>query len=88
MLIDYDTLQSQLAPETLDNLIREYLFRQIGDEGFDQVDSKGLISATEQVRAAMAKGDLVVEYAEDDQSIAIRSKQDLITSANGEFEVS
>ncbi|MBY5993058.1 YheU family protein [Ferrimonas balearica] len=77
MLIDYPTLKDALAPDTLDNLCREYLIRQLGDEGFDQADPDKLAQGIAQVRQALAAGTLLVEYSEADESVAIRRREEL-----------
>ncbi|MBY5922431.1 YheU family protein [Ferrimonas balearica] len=78
MLIDYATLKDALAADTLDNLCREYLVRQIGDEGFDQTDSAELAEGVARVQRALARGELVVEYSEADESVAIRRREELV----------
>lgn len=75
MLIDYPTLLAQLPRETLDNLIREHLLANVGDEQFDTVDAQGLSQAIEQGHAALRRGDWVVEFAEESESIAIRPRE-------------
>ncbi len=77
MLIDYPTLRQALAPDTLDNLVREFLIRQIGDEGFDQVDPAQLAEGMAKVHKALQVGDLVVEYSEEDESVAIRPREEV-----------
>lgn len=74
MLVPYESLQ-QLPNETLDNLIKEYLFTQVEDGGFADADNEALKSAIHQCKAMLKQGDLVVEYSEDDESIAIKQAQ-------------
>ena len=79
MLIDYATLKSALDPDTLNNLCREFLIRQIGDEGFDHTDSAGLADGIAKVQHALARGELVVEYSEAEESVAIRRREELVS---------
>ncbi|QSX29455.1 YheU family protein [Shewanella cyperi] len=72
MLVPYDALL-QLPNDTLDNLIREYLLTQVEDGGFDSLGD--MSAAVAQCRAALKRGELVVEYAEEQESIAIRQRQ-------------
>jgi len=87
MLIDFDTLITELAPETLDNLIREHLYRQISDEGFDQLSNDQLTQAMEAVKQSLKQGELVVEYAEANDSIAIKNKEELVDAAETQLDV-
>ncbi|MDO6618040.1 MULTISPECIES: YheU family protein [unclassified Shewanella] len=77
MLIPYDALL-QLPPATLDNLIKEYLFTQIEDGSFGQTDDAQLQNAINQCKQALKQGELIVEFSEEDESIAIRQKQQII----------
>ncbi|WP_298443674.1 YheU family protein [uncultured Ferrimonas sp.] len=78
MLIDFATLKSAIDADTIDNLLREYLLTQVGDVGFDTTEANQLGDAIVMARAALAKGELVVEYSEDDDSIAVRRAEDII----------
>lgn len=79
MLIDYQTLVASLPPETIDNLVREYLLTQVGDEGFDSTGQTQLLDAIVQAKQALARGELVVEFSEDDESIAVRRRDEVIS---------
>ncbi len=74
MLVPYKALQ-QLPADTLNNLIKEYLFTQMEDGSFATMDNEKLIAAIAQCKQALARSELVVEYSEDDESIAIRPKE-------------
>jgi uncharacterized protein len=78
MLVPYHALQG-LPSETLENLIKEYLFAQIEDGSFGQLQDDALSHAINQCQQALKAGELVVEYSEDDDSIAIRHKNHLLS---------
>jgi uncharacterized protein len=78
MLVPYQALQS-LPKETIENLIKEYLFAQIEDGSFAQLQDNALSHAIHQCLQALKAGELVVEYSEDDDSIAIRHKNHLLS---------
>ncbi|TKB50946.1 YheU family protein [Ferrimonas aestuarii] len=75
MLIAYDDLKSSLSKPALEGLMKEYLLRQIGDEGFDETSTDALEKALPQVELALKRGELVVEYSEETESVAIRHHQ-------------
>ena len=76
MLVPYDSL-AQLPTETFEALIKEYLFTQLEDGSFSNTDADGLKRAIEQCKQALRQGILVVEFSEEDESIAIRQKEQL-----------
>ncbi len=76
MLVPYDALQ-QLPIETLESLIKEYLFSQVEDGSFSDTDDATLKLAIVKCKLALKQGGLVVEYSEDDESIAIRQREHL-----------
>lgn len=76
MLIPYEAL-CQLPKDTLENLIREYLLTQVEDGGFDGLDADGLQSAIGRCKLLLKKGELVVEYSEDNDSVGIRHRSEL-----------
>ncbi|WP_144211178.1 YheU family protein [Shewanella donghaensis] len=76
MLIPYDALL-QLPQDTLNNLIKEYLFTQVEDGSFGQLDNQQLQNAIDQCKQALKQGELKVEFSEEDESIAIRQKDHL-----------
>lgn len=76
MLVPYDALQ-QLPDETLESLIKEYLFSQVEDGSFSDTDDETLKLAINKCKQALKQGVLVVEYSEDDESIAIRQHDHL-----------
>ncbi|MDF0535529.1 YheU family protein [Shewanella yunxiaonensis] len=77
MLIPYESLL-RLPTSTVDNLIREYLLSQVEDGSFNELNDKAIQAATEKCRQALKKGELIVEYSEDDESVAIRSREQII----------
>lgn len=77
MLVPYDALSS-LPQETLDSLVKEYLFTQVEDGSFGQLQDASLVRAMDQCHQALKRGELVVEYSEDDDSIAIRHRHHLL----------
>jgi len=83
MLVPYEALLS-LPQETLQRMIKEYLFSQLEDGSFSDADEQQLIRAMEQCKLALKKGDLVVEYSEDDDSIAIRQREHISRSSSNE----
>ncbi len=76
MLVPYEAL-CQLPSETLDNLIKEYLLTQIEDGSFDALEQGGMQDAIVRCRTMLKRGELVVEYSQDNDSIGIRNKSDL-----------
>lgn len=76
MLVPYDALQ-QLPNETLESVIKEYLFSQVEDGSFSDTDDETLELAINKCKQALKQGILVVEYSEDDESIAIRQHDHL-----------
>lgn len=76
MLIPFDALSS-LPEATLNNVIKEYLFSQVEDGGFDALGEHSLETAIIQCKQALKQGQLMVEYSEEDESIAIRRKDDI-----------
>ncbi|MCT8987702.1 YheU family protein [Shewanella phaeophyticola] len=81
MLVPYDALLS-LPQETLQAIIKEYLLSQLEDGSFSEVDEQQLANATERCKLALKKGELVVEYSEDDESIAIRQREHISARAD------
>ncbi|MDD8059747.1 MULTISPECIES: YheU family protein [Shewanella] len=80
MLVPYDALLS-LPQATLQAMIKEYLLSQLEDGSFSDVDEQQLTQATERCKLALKKGELVVEYSEDDESIAIRQREHISAKA-------
>ncbi|MGI2169582.1 YheU family protein [Shewanella sp. MF05960] len=81
MLVPYEALLS-LPQETLQGMIKEYLLSQLEDGSFSDVDEQQLAYATERCKLALKKGELVVEYSEDDESIAIRQREHISARVN------
>ncbi|WP_028115679.1 YheU family protein [Ferrimonas senticii] len=77
MLIEFATLQAALPAATIDNLLKEYLLTQVSDEGFDGTGQQQLAHGIALARAALQRGELLVEYCEDDDSIAVRRREDI-----------
>jgi uncharacterized protein YheU (UPF0270 family) len=79
MIIPYETLLG-LDTETLNNVIKEYLLTQVEDGSFSEFNSQQLSGMINQCKQALKTGELVVEYSEDDESIAIRHRQNIVNS--------
>ena len=77
MLVPYESL-SQLSSETFDNLIKEYLISQVEDGSFSGDGEHCMDRAIIQCKTALKQGLLVVEYNEEEQSIGIRRKEDIV----------
>ncbi|MCE9677638.1 YheU family protein [Shewanella sp. AS1] len=78
MLVPYEALQ-QLPEATVENLIKEFLLTQMEDGSFEELDSHSFPLAIKQCKQALARGELVVEYSENDESIAIRHKNNTLS---------
>lgn len=76
MIVPFSTL-SQLPTETLNNLMKEYLLTQIEDGSFDSIGEHSLEAAMAHCLQALKQGRLLVEFSEEDESIAIRSQDDI-----------
>ncbi|WP_417760773.1 YheU family protein [Shewanella sp.] len=76
MLVPFDALQT-LPKETLDNLIREYLFSQVEDGSFVEMGNESIQQAIAKCMMMLKKKELLVEYSEEDESIAIRSREEI-----------
>ncbi|SQH75148.1 conserved protein of unknown function [Shewanella benthica] len=76
MLVPYDALL-QLPSATMDNLIKEYLLTQVEDGSFSDTNEQVYISAIERCKQLLKQEILVVEFSEDDESIAIKPKEHL-----------
>ena len=70
----YEALLS-LPQEVLQRMIKEYLLSQLEDGSFSDANEQQLTRAIEQCKLALKKGELVVEFSEDDESIAIRQRE-------------
>lgn len=79
MIIPYSALHS-LEGETLNNLIKEYLLTQVEDGSFSELDSQQLFNMIKQCKQALKQAELVVEYSEEDESVAIRHIKNIIHS--------
>ncbi|MBM7070827.1 hypothetical protein SOPP22_03725 [Shewanella sp. OPT22] len=77
MIIPYESLTS-LPKETLDNLIKDYLFSQVEDGSFTTMDGDHLKKALLQCHDMLKKGTLIVEYSENDESIGVRHVDQII----------
>lgn len=77
MLVPYESL-TQLPSDTFDNLIKEYLISQVEDGSFSGDGEHSMDRAITQCKAALKQGLLVVEYNEEEESIGIRRKEDII----------
>lgn len=76
MLVPYDALL-QLPQDTVNNLIKEYLFTQLEDGSFSHTDDDALKNAMIKCHQALKSGTLVVEFSEEDESIALRHKDNV-----------
>lgn len=76
MLVPYDALL-QLPSATMENLIKEYLLTQVENGGFSDTDEQALSSAIGHCKQLLKQGVLVVEFSEDDESIAIKHSEHL-----------
>ncbi|AZG74609.1 YheU family protein [Shewanella livingstonensis] len=74
MLVPYEALLS-LPHEVLQRMIKEYLLSQLEDGSFSDANEQQLTRAIEQCKLALKKGELVVEFSEEDESIAIRQRE-------------
>lgn len=81
MLVPYESL-TQLSNETFNNLIKEYLISQVEDGSFSGEGEHSMERAIEQCKTALKQGILVVEYSEEDESIGIRRKEDIVIQEN------
>lgn len=79
MIIPYSALHS-LEGDTLNNLIKEYLLTQVEDGSFSELNSQQLSSMIDQCKQALKQGVLVVEYSEQDESVAVRHIKNIIHS--------
>ncbi|MBR9727708.1 YheU family protein [Shewanella intestini] len=77
MIIPYDALMS-LPASTLAQLIKEHLLSQLEDGSFADIDQQQFEQAIASCKYKLKQGELVVEYSEDDESIAIRHKEHII----------
>ncbi|QYK01945.1 YheU family protein [Shewanella psychrotolerans] len=77
MLVPYQSLL-QLPQATLENLIKEFLLTQMEDGSFVTMDDHAMSIAIAQCKQALSRSELVVEYSEDDESIAIRHKDNTL----------
>ncbi|MGS0729033.1 YheU family protein, partial [Shewanella sp. 0m-11] len=60
------------------NLIKEYLISQVEDGSFSGDGQHSMEKAIVQCKAALKQGILVVEYSEEEESIGIRRKEDIV----------
>ena len=81
MLVPYESL-TQLSSDTFNNLIKEYLISQVEDGSFSGEGEHSMERAIEQCKAALKQGILVVEYSEEDESIGIRRREDIVIQEN------
>ena len=63
-----------IDPDTLDNLIREFILREGTDYGAEEVS---LDKKVEQVRAQIQSGEAVILFSELHETIDIRLRKDL-----------
>lgn len=65
----------EIAPETLDNLIKEFVLREGTDYGSQEV---GLEKKIEQVRKQLISGDAVILFSELHQEVDIKLKREIL----------
>ncbi|ABV88819.1 YheU family protein [Shewanella pealeana] len=78
MLVPYESL-TQLPSDTFDNLVKEYLISQVEDGSFSGDGEHSMDRAMIQCKTALKQGLLVVEYNEEEESIGIRRKEDIVS---------
>lgn len=78
MLIPYQ----QLSPDTLDNLIEQFILREGTDYGDVEVD---LITKVEQIKRQLKAGEVVIVYSELHESVNLMSKQQFATCQSSEY---
>ncbi|MEH0690206.1 YheU family protein [Vibrio cholerae] len=61
----------QIAPDTLDNLIREFVLREGTDYGEEEISLDEKIA---QIRQSLVSGEAVVVYSELHESVDIQLK--------------
>ncbi|PJC85622.1 hypothetical protein CSW98_13655 [Vibrio sp. HA2012] len=64
----------QISPETLTNLIREFVLREGTDYGTEEMSLEEKIT---QVRIQLESGEAVILFSELHESVDIRLKRDL-----------
>ncbi len=64
----------QISPETLTNLIREFVLREGTDYGTEEMSLEEKVS---QVRIQLESGEAVILFSELHESVDIRLKRDL-----------
>lgn len=62
----------QIAPDTLDSLIREFVLREGTDYGAQEVS---LQDKVDQVRAQLQRGDAVIVYSELHETVDIKTNR-------------
>jgi len=76
MLIDYQ----MLSPEAVESICREFVISH-----YSETDSDPQVALwTEQVKAELIQGRLVLSYSEVDQSVSLKTKDEIavVDSAN------
>ncbi|WP_394130402.1 YheU family protein [Shewanella maritima] len=77
MIVPFDALLN-LPQETFEQMIKEHLITQVEDGGFDQASKAQLIQAIALCKQKLKSGELVVEFSEEDETIAIKAKDQLL----------
>ncbi|QBF82372.1 YheU family protein [Shewanella maritima] len=80
MIVPYEALIT-LPSDTVSQLIKEYLLSQFEDGSFADLDSSQFDAAISACKQKLKQGELVVEYSEDDESIAIRQREHIQPTA-------
>tara|TARA_B100001094_G_scaffold333086_2_gene408469 strand:+ start:1495 stop:1719 length:225 start_codon:yes stop_codon:yes gene_type:complete len=74
MLIPYQ----ELSQEALHNLIEAFLVMQIEDGNLESRTTQYIQSAHAEVLQRIKRGHLIIEYAEEHNSVMIRPIQDVV----------
>lgn len=78
MLIPYQ----QLSPETLNNLIEQFILREGTDYGDIEID---LVTKVEQIKRQLKVGEVVIVYSELHESVNIMPKHQFATCQSSEY---
>lgn len=77
MIISFEELQT-LPQQTVDNVIKEYIYQQVEDGNVDSLNASSTETMMQIIYNKLKKKELAVEYSEEHQSVAIISLIDKI----------
>lgn len=77
MIISFEELQT-LPQQTVDNVIKEYIYQQVEDGNIDSLSASSTEAIIQTIYDKLKKKELAVEYSEEHQSVAIISLIDKI----------